>query len=156
MRHGGWLCLGYGVLEVRLPVHARFRNVSIVVTLLLTACTSAQNPAPLGSASPQPTASPSPSPALIPATSVTLSGQGDKSGPGVNLEGNYTISARVAANAGCSWTLSIKPGNNDVVDISTDAPGSQETSLPIFLDSGSYQMVVTSTNCGDWTVSLTR
>jgi hypothetical protein len=95
-------------------------------------------------------------PAETPASTVTLSGQGDKTGPALMLEGNYTLTAKVTANAGCSWTLTVQPGNNKVVDISTDAAGSQGTSLPISLAVGSYQLVVASTNCGDWTVSLAR
>ena len=72
------------------------------------------------------------------------------------LGGDYTISAKVTANPGCSWTLSVKPGNDDVVSVSTDAAGSQEQTLPISLAAGSYRIVVTSTKCASWTVSLSR
>jgi hypothetical protein len=66
------------------------------------------------------------------------------------------VSAKVTANPGCSWTLSVKPGNDDVVTVSTDAAGSQEQTLPISLTPGSYRIVVTSTKCAKWTVSLAR
>jgi hypothetical protein len=74
----------------------------------------------------------------------------------VRLGGDYTISAKVTANPGCSWTLSIKPGSDDVVSISTDAAGSQEQTFPISLAVGTYRIVVTSSQCASWTVSLTR
>jgi hypothetical protein len=91
-----------------------------------------------------------------PSSKVTLSGSGDKTGPAVTLEGDYTISTKVIANAGCSWTLSVKPGYDDVVSISTNAAGSQEQTLPISLDAGGYQLVVTSSSCASWTVSMAR
>jgi hypothetical protein len=91
-----------------------------------------------------------------PSTKVALSGTGDKTGPAVTLEGDYTISTKVIAHAGCSWTFSVKPGYDDVVDISTDAAGTHEQTLPISLDAGRYQLVVTSSNCASWTVSMAR
>ncbi len=90
------------------------------------------------------------------AAKVTLSGTGNKTGPAVVLAGDYTISAKVIAKPGCSWTLSINPGNDDVVSVSTDAAGSQELILPISLAAGSYRIVVTSTKCANWAVSLTH
>jgi hypothetical protein len=88
---------------------------------------------------------------------VTLSGKGDKTGPEVALDGDYTVHAKVTANAGCHWTLSISPSNDDIIDISTDSAGDQEQTLdPYSFDLGTYQLVITSTKCASWSVSLTH
>ena len=106
----------------------------------------------------KPTPTVKPAPTIPIAAGLALKGTGSRSGKPATLKGDYVIKVSVKAKGRCRWSVRLE-GLDDPVLASypTNAGGTYRTSVDVVgVVQGPYRLVVKSTKCGAWSVTLKR
>lgn len=126
-----------------------------LMVVLVGACGSSEPSATLDGSSPGASSAPTHAGSVVVDT-IAMSGTGGKQGPATDLAGDYVLSTKVKGKTGCTWSVGLE-GDPPLVDLRTSSGTSHQTTVGITgLGAASYRIVVKSTKCGPWSVSLKR
>jgi hypothetical protein len=126
-----------------------------LMAVLVGACGSSQPSATPDGPSPGASSAPTNAGSVVVDT-FAMSGTGGKQGPTTDLAGDYVLSTKVKGKTGCTWSVGLE-GDPPLVDLKTSSGTTHQTTVGVTgLVAASYRIVVKSTKCGVWSVSLKR
>jgi hypothetical protein len=132
----------------------------LAVLVLAAGCESTQTSpsAQSKAAAAKPTPTAKPAPALPIAAGLALKGTASRSGKPATLKGDYVLKVDVKAMGRCRWSVRLDGLHDpELATYSTNAGGTYRTSVDVVgVVQGPYRLVVKSTKCGAWSVTLKR
>ncbi len=126
-----------------------------LIALLIGACGSSEPSVTPDGSSPGASSAPTDAGSVVVDT-FAMSGTGGKQGPTTDLAGDYVLTTKVKGKTGCAWSVALE-GDPPLVDLKTSSATTHQTTVGVTgLVAASYRIVVKSTKCGAWSVSLKR